>query len=366
MYCTQCGHANADSDRFCAKCGQALAGGAAAPAAPAREVYAGFWMRLAAYLVDYGIQLGAGIALTALLVALPTGVDTEGAAFLAFISLVMPWLYSALLESSARQATVGKRVLGIKVTGMDGQRISFGRATGRFFAMILSGLALCIGYVMIAFTARRQGLHDLIAGTLVVRANADSAQLAGGGPVASRMPGWAIALIVLACLVPVFGILAAIAIPAYQDYTIRAQVHEGLTLAADVKAGVAEFTAQTGRWPFDLEEAGIDADVASAVEASRYVGDIQVADGTIHIEFGGEANQRIDGQVLSLRPFVNDAGDVIWQCGNSGDPPDGAAILELEDGSYMESGENYTSLDDKHMPQACRSGFDGARGGTRT
>ncbi len=80
----------------------------------------------------------------------------------------MPWLYFALMESSPRQATLGKQALGIMVTDLAGQRISFARATGRFFAKILSGLILWIGYVMAAFTERKQALHDLLASCLVV------------------------------------------------------------------------------------------------------------------------------------------------------------------------------------------------------
>ncbi len=82
---------------------------------------------------------------------------------------VAAWLYFALMESSSRQATLGKMLVGIMVTDLDGGRISFGRATGRHFAMILSALTCYIGFVMAAFTERKQALHDMIAGTLVVR-----------------------------------------------------------------------------------------------------------------------------------------------------------------------------------------------------
>jgi uncharacterized RDD family membrane protein YckC len=73
------------------------------------------------------------------------------------------------MESSARQATLGKMALGIVVTDLDGNRIGFGRATGRYFAKILSALILLIGFIMAAFTQKKQGLHDIIAGTLVVK-----------------------------------------------------------------------------------------------------------------------------------------------------------------------------------------------------
>jgi uncharacterized RDD family membrane protein YckC len=82
--------------------------------------------------------------------------------------LVADWLYFAYQESSPAQATIGKRALGIKVTDLEGNRISFGRATGRYFAKYLSAITLFIGFLLAAFTARKQALHDMIAGTLVV------------------------------------------------------------------------------------------------------------------------------------------------------------------------------------------------------
>lgn len=78
------------------------------------------------------------------------------------------WLYFALQESSQHQATIGKRAMKIYVTDIQGQRISFGQATGRYFSKILSDI-LCIGYLMVAFTDKKQGLHDMIASTLVQR-----------------------------------------------------------------------------------------------------------------------------------------------------------------------------------------------------
>lgn len=78
------------------------------------------------------------------------------------------WLYFALMESSGQQGTIGKMALGIKVTDMNGNRIGFGRATGRYFGKIISSLTLTIGYIMAGFTQQKQALHDIIAGCLVI------------------------------------------------------------------------------------------------------------------------------------------------------------------------------------------------------
>ncbi len=86
------------------------------------------------------------------------------------IGVVLTWLYCAMMESSSKQATLGKMAVGIRVTDVRGQRISFGRATGRHFGKIISALSLFIGYMMAGWTQRKQALHDMMADTLVVRA----------------------------------------------------------------------------------------------------------------------------------------------------------------------------------------------------
>ena len=85
------------------------------------------------------------------------------------ISAVLKWLYYALLESSSWQATLGKKALGLEVTDLEGRRISFGRASGRFFGKIISAIILYIGFLMAGFTEKKQALHDMMAGTLVIR-----------------------------------------------------------------------------------------------------------------------------------------------------------------------------------------------------
>jgi uncharacterized RDD family membrane protein YckC len=142
--------------------------------------YAGFWMRFVAFVIDavlvgivvwpVSLIMRAVIGFSGSAIAMPTmGIHLVGGLVsLAFSSLVN-WLYEALLESSSKQATVGKMVLALKVTDLGGRRISFARATGRHFAKIISGMILLIGYIMAGFTAKKQGLHDMIAGTLVVR-----------------------------------------------------------------------------------------------------------------------------------------------------------------------------------------------------
>ena len=167
-------------------------------------------------------------------------------------------------------------------------------------------------------------------------------------------------LIELMIVVAIIGILAAIAIPAYQDYTIRAQVSEGLSLASDVKAGVAEYLAQTGAWPPGLIEAGLGASVVLGDKSGRYVESIDVTDGTVTILYGRDVNDKIDQSTLSLQPFVNENGDVAWVCGEAIDPQNVYPEPDGNGGAGTPSPDGVTTLSDKHMPASCRSTFGGS------
>ena len=136
--------------------------------------YAGFWRRVAAVILDGLIVSVVTVPLTLGLADGDTYAEAARSSAGSSISTVVTWLYYALMESSAKQATLGKMALGIIVTDLEGRRIGFGRATGRYFAKILSALILGIGFLMVAFTQRKQGLHDIIAGTLVIRGQAPS------------------------------------------------------------------------------------------------------------------------------------------------------------------------------------------------
>jgi uncharacterized RDD family membrane protein YckC len=149
--------------------------------------YAGFWWRFLAYLID-AIIIGAFqwivvvpflalIGISAASAASNGFNETEaigmagafiGAAMVTYLLLiVIMWLYFALMESSKFQGTVGKIALGIIVTDLEGNRISFARATGRYFGKILSSMIFMIGYILAGFTQKKQALHDMLAGTLV-------------------------------------------------------------------------------------------------------------------------------------------------------------------------------------------------------
>jgi len=357
MYCPKCGMAAFSSaQKYCTKCGASLEGGSAAAApTPEKHIatsvveppYSGFWRRAAALFIDYLILYAAffviGLALAAV------GGRSRGASFAQLLlleMLIVPWLYFALMESSAAQASVGKLALGIKVTDLSGERVSFLRATGRYFAKIVSGVALGIGYVISAFTNRRQTLHDVIADTLVVHRRFTPDEVASAGPAPRVNPGIAVLIVVVVILCgPVgIGILAAIAIPAYQDYTIRAQVFEGLNAAAPYKAAVSDSVAQ-GQ---PLNTLTTEKVKMPEVGPWRFVSSIRVVSGVIEVTYGGKASNRIAGKRLLIAPATSEGQSIVWYCGHQA-VPEGSVPVTNRDLS------GYTTLPDKYLPRNCRS-----------
>jgi uncharacterized RDD family membrane protein YckC len=184
MYCSHCGTQLGETSAFCQHCGQAVGS-----SVQTRFAYAGFWIRFAAYLLD---ELILGIPFLVVMTAafflfggfrLMVRRSLEGPPGASFIGMmigvyvvaflfyfVVRWLYYALMESSPRQATFGKSLVSLSVCDVSGRPLSFGHATGRYFAKIVSGMIpFGIGFIIAGFTEKKQAIHDMIAGTMVLQ-----------------------------------------------------------------------------------------------------------------------------------------------------------------------------------------------------
>lgn len=295
-------------------------------------LYAGFWRRVLAWFVD-ALILSALHAVLVLVsgawLLVPWGLLDGFHAYLPArlfeaglqpFNVVLGWLYFVVCEASRWQATPGKLALDLAVTDDFGRRIDFGRASGRYFGKYVSALTLGIGFLLAGWTTRKQALHDLMAGCCVVRKHGLGAWQAQGPedapvpPVSAGMPGWGIALIVLAVcaflVLPAAGLLAAVAIPAYRDYTVQAEVAQGMAMTVRARSLVAEYIGQRGALPTDNHVLGLPHPEAIS---ARYVSSVRVAGGKVVITYGNQADTRIRGGHVVMAP-VGNAAVLRWQC----------------------------------------------------
>ncbi|MGG0308351.1 RDD family protein [Priestia megaterium] len=199
MYCGHCGQKSSEGDKFCGKCGASLQKETVTlekesvmqeqprveePQPVRRSTvksypYAGFWLRAGAIAIDAGIMVAFALMLSLILTPVKFMVYDDSFVIDAFqnlIIMVVGFLYFALTESSQWQATVGKKAVGLIVTDMNGNRLTFGRASARYWSKVVSGLSCYVGFIMAGFTDKKQGLHDMIAGCLVLKGKTNVTQ----------------------------------------------------------------------------------------------------------------------------------------------------------------------------------------------
>ena len=313
MYCAKCGYYNLKAAITCQNCEISLLPVAVKPLPPVKPsklVYAEFKVRLLASFLDLLIIV-AGIIIMVLIVAVFiafTGRDhllNNDLLLPVFISIasILSLLYFILLEAGAGGATLGKRWLNIKIQDTQGQQLSVQRSAARLFAHILSHLPLLLGFLIQPFTPRKQTLHDLLTGCVVVYAS-DS----------KKISIYASLLVVcIALLIPILAFFSTAGIPIYQQYIQDVQINNGINIGKSASRAVAKFYTLNGRVPADLLDTG------SKIKTSPHVASVTLnaENGELTVYLSEIARKAIRNKHLLFTPSLAADQSIHWKCSSN-------------------------------------------------
>jgi uncharacterized RDD family membrane protein YckC/Tfp pilus assembly protein PilE len=300
---------------------------AVAPAAAVTQsasLYAGLGQRFVGYLLDYVIfgvlAVIVIVVVWILLEKVANSVEVSAVNYLldnrrlfsAALALILGWLYFAGLEGSRLQGTPGQRIMGIKVTNKAGAHVSLWRASARLIVKPVSVSFFMVGYGMALFTAKRQTLHDLIAGCLVVKAAAtpETIKAAGRAPRTSsviRIPA-----LVAALVFPLMFIMA-IVVPEYNHYVDRSGVSAAAQAAFKVQTALGAYFTKNNEFPSDLGT--LEAASVTSRHIQRMLWDASTRDLRVTL-----ASQRLQSKTIRLHAAVVDQ-NLLWTCDASDLPP---------------------------------------------
>ncbi len=156
-------------------------------------------------------------------------------------------------------------------------------------------------------------------------------------------------LIELMIVVAIIGILASLAVSAYQTYTVRAQIAEAISMGAGAKAPVIDAYNNNGEPPAGRAEAGMTANPADT--RGQYVSQVDIDDGRVDVTMGNRVHAEVAGMVISFTPYMTQSGGIVWRCG-AALAPAGAALLT---GGGVTSAHQPTTIPPRYLPATCRS-----------
>ena len=319
MYCEQCGYNNPPTEKFCRNCERDLSAGIIKPGRStpspqliknAQLIYAGFWVRFIASLLDV-LLLAVCLILIAFafagLIAL-TGRDSivqnpATKTFLYWAIIIASVLYHVLMESGPGGATLGKRWMNIRIVDTEGKRLTVVRALSRLLARLLTFLTLYIGFLLQPFTRRKQGMHDMLAGTLVVQ-DSENKKI-------SIMASLLVLLFTL--LVPVVALFSTAGLPLYQQYVLKVQLNNGMQVGQKATQAIAAFYRGHGRVPVQI------ADADSSIKTTHHVSAIEInqQNGELTLTFSNHAGKQISNKHLLFTPALAADHTISWQCHSS-------------------------------------------------
>lgn len=311
MYCPQCSYNNHSSARYCKNCDLDLSPAAIDSSNTDVLIYAGFWMRFFAALLDFFLMGAAVIALLLILAGLivVSGRDNivhNQLAMSIFLTIFICFAiaYYVFTSSSEACATLGKRWLNIKVLDIYGNKITPQHALGRLMARSVSYLTCYSGFLIQPFTTRKQALHDLLAKTIVVRASENT-----------KISFKATLLVLfIAMMLPLLALFATAGVPAFKQYIQKIQLDKGLRLGDKATAAVARFYVTNSRFPLVISDADRYLDTTSHITAIT----INQLNGELTLIFSDAERLGLRNKHLIYTATLDPAHHIIWKC-HSGD-----------------------------------------------
>ena len=316
MFCSHCGYNNPVSVKFCKNCdidlqagsiGSLRPGKSAHPDNPAILIYAGFWVRFLAAFLDI-LVLGACVIL--FVFAIAALIAYSGRESLLYDRLALPLFYGViifitvsyyiLMESGESAATLGKRWMNIKIIDTTGNQLTITRALARLIFRMLSFVLLTIGFLIQPFTTSKQTLHDLLARTVVVRANENH-----------KISIMATLLVLfMALMVPVLAIFSTAGLPVFQQRIQKVQMNHGIRAGKEASLAVALFYRNNGRVPAAI------ADTGAKIRSSPHVAGIEInpQNGEISVVFSGTVRKNIRNKHLIFTPMLAADQSISWKC----------------------------------------------------
>ncbi len=310
MYCPQCSYNNLSTTRYCKNCDLDLSPASSESGSTDVLIYAGFWMRFFAALLDFFLLGAVVIALLLLLAGLIviSGRDNfihNPLAETIFVTIIIciAIFYYVFTTSSGACSTLGKRWLNIKVLDIYGNKITPQHALGRLMARSMSYLSFYTGFLIQPFTTRKQALHDLLAKTIVVRSSENT-----------KISIKATFLVLfIALMIPILVLFATAGVPAFKQYIQKIQLKKGLQLGEKATSAVTRFYVNNRRFPVAISD------------ADRYLGttphvtaiEINQFDGELTLAFSGEERLGLRNKHLIYTVTFDPAHNIIWKCHSS-------------------------------------------------
>ena len=307
MYCPQCSYNNHSAARYCKNCDLDLSPAALDSGNTDVLIYAGFWMRFLAALLDFFLMGAAVIALLLVLAGLIviSGRDNiihNSLAELIFVSITVcvAIVYHVFTTSSEACATLGKRWLNIKVLDIHGNKITPQHALGRLMARSASYLSFYTGFLIQPFTTRKQALHDLLAKTIVVRAS-------GNTKISIKAT---FLVLFIAIMIPLLALFATAGVPVFKQYIQKIQLKKGLQLGENATTAVTRFYVNNSRLPAVISDADRYLNTTTHVSAIE----INQQNGELTLTFSDAERLGLRNKHLIYTAAFDTVHHIIWKC----------------------------------------------------